>query len=298
MLEFTKLILGDIHKIKPFFSYSKNMICDNTVGGAFMWRDYFETEYAICNDTIIFKAKINYHNDVTAFSLPFGEDFHGSIGKIVEYCHHYKHQIVFYNASVESLRGLSEILGKNQFCKYEDWSDYLYFADDLITLKGRKYHGQRNHINYFKRNYPNYSFEEINKDNITEVIEFFQKLHSNFNKSTDILSEEYVKTVEVLENFDSYCLLGGLLKANDSIIAFSLGEILSNTLFVHIEKADVYYRGAYQVINNDFVKHFANDNIKFINRAEDNGDEGLRTAKLSYHPCKMLDKYIVFFPMD
>ena len=61
----------------------------------------------------------------------------------------------------------------------------------------------------------------------------------------------------------------------------------------HIEKADIKFRGAYQMINNEFANHFCPDSVKFVNRAEDNGDEGLRGAKKAYHPCGMLNKYIV-----
>jgi hypothetical protein len=62
---------------------------------------------------------------------------------------------------------------------------------------------------------------------------------------------------------------------------------------VHIEKADMQYRGAYQVINNEFAKCFALDGIEYINREEDDGDAGLRISKNSYHPCEVVDKYIL-----
>jgi hypothetical protein len=109
----------------------------------------------------------------------------------------------------------------------------------------------------------------------------------------DVYNEEYLKTIEVLENYDVYRAIGGLLRVNGEVIAFSIGEILNRVLFVHIEKADISYRGAYQVINNEFAKHFCTDDILFINREEDVGDEGLRTSKKSYHPRGLLNKYIV-----
>ena len=54
MLHFSKLTLDDIDKLKPYFAYSSNQTCDNTVGGTFMWRDFFSTEYALFNGMLIF----------------------------------------------------------------------------------------------------------------------------------------------------------------------------------------------------------------------------------------------------
>ena len=292
MLEFTKLTLDDIDIIKPFLSHSKSMICDNTVGGAFMWRDYFEVEYAISEETLYFKAKVKYHNNVTAFSSPLDGNFRDGVDKIVEYCKTHNLPIIFFNVTGYELEVFHEIFGDFKSKYYEDWSDYLYTASNLTTLSGRKFSGQRNHINYFKSNY-NYSFEEINKSNINEVVEFFKSHNSKTNKSTDILSEEYQKTLEVFDNYDTYGMLGGLLRVNGSIIAVTFGEIINHVLFVHIEKADISYRGAYQVMNNEFAKHFCLEDTMFINRAEDNGDEGLKKAKQAYHPCALLNKHIV-----
>ena len=292
MLEFTKLTLADIRKIRPYFPYSKNKICDNTVGSAFMWRDYFEVEYAEHNDTVIFKAVVKYHNSITAFSPPLGKDYRGSIEAVVEYCRHHGLETVFYNATEDDLTLLGAIFNEFQAIKYEDWSDYLYRAADLVTLAGRKFSGQRNHINYFKKAFEGYAFEEITNDNIADVIEFYDKLTSRLSKDSNVYSEEQAKTVETLVNFSSYGLLGGMIRVNGSIVAFSLGEIVNNVLFIHVEKADTQYRGAYQVINNEFAKHFCSDGVEFINREEDVGDEGLRTSKKSYHPYRILDKHI------
>ena len=292
MLEFTKLILKDIDIIRPYFTFSKNMICDNSVGSAFMWRDYFEVEYAEYNDTIIFKAVVKYHDDIIAFSPPLGKDYDGSINKIVEYCHHNGLQIAFFNATEEDVKLLKTRFGDCKLFNYEDWSDYLYKAEDLTTLSGRKFSGKRNHINSFTKTYCGYSFEEIVDSNIGHVIDFYNNLDSGPDKGTSVYDEEHSKTLEALENFGAYGLLGGFLKVDDSIIAFSLGEIINNVLFVHVEKADIQYRGVYQVINNEFAKHFCSAGIDFINREEDIGDEGLRFSKKSYHPHRLIDKYI------
>ena len=77
----------------------------------------------------------------------------------------------------------------------------------------------------------------------------------------------------------------------DYVAGFSLGEIVGDTLFTHIEKADRDYEGCYQMLVAQFAQHFVRDGVHFINREDDTGDEGLRKAKQSYYPDILLRKF-------
>ena len=293
MLEFHKLKLDDIEKVRSYFNYSVNRICDNTVGGAFMWRDYFSVEYAVYNNTVIYMAKIKYHSNITAFSLPLGDDPLGSIDKIVEYCTLNSLPVAFCTVTEEDIKILEKRFKHFELYKETNWSDYIYKAADLTSLSGRRYSGQRNHINNFKKIYDTYAFEEITNENLDQVRDFYTGLSSGITFTSEIAVEEHKMTVEVLNNFNTYNLPGGLIRANGDIAAFSIGEINGNVLFIHIEKADTSYRGAYQMINREFAGHYTVEGIEYINREEDVGDEGLRISKLSYHPHEVVDKYIL-----
>ena len=96
-------------------------------------------------------------------------------------------------------------------------------------------------------------------------------------------------------NMDYLNLKGGVLKADNRIVGITIGEQLnSDTFVVHIEKALADVQGAYPMICNQFAKANAAE-LKYINREEDLGLEGLRKSKLSYKPAFMVDKYTVYF---
>ena len=299
MLEFSQLTLSDIDKLRPFILRENSNICDYTVGGLFIWRDYFSTEYAICDDAVIFKSKDTY-NDVnvnhvtTMFSLPIGKNLHCCIEEVVRYCYFNDLPIAFNAVTDESLEPLRSTFEKHELYSDESWSDYIYRSVDLVKLEGRKYSNKRNHVNQFKRAYENYAYEEIKNENLPQIRDFYEELCSetDFSAKTAMEQEDHNKTVEVLEKFDVYGLFGGLLRVGGSVVAFSIGEVKNDTLFVHIEKADMRYKGVYQMMNNEFARHFATEGVEFINREEDGGDIGLRASKQSYHPYELAKKYV------
>jgi len=295
MIDFKKLKLNDIERTRDYFQFSTNRTCDNTVGGTFMWRDYFNAEFAEFDNTLTFKVNIRYHGGVTAFTLPLGKDISNSIKAIEEYCIFSKIPLVFCTVTKEEIRIIKSMYRYRNVMLFQEsnWSDYLYKASDITSLAGRKYSGQRNHMNFFKKTYDNYSFEEISERNISEVNEFYEYFSQKTTKESEYFVEEQVKTFEVLDNYNTYGLIGGLVRVNGKVSAFSVGEICNDVLHIHIEKADIKYRGLYQIINNEFAGHYANNEVEFINREEDVGDDGLRISKESYHPCEIIDKYIV-----
>jgi hypothetical protein len=74
-----------------------------------------------------------------------------------------------------------------------------------------------------------------------------------------------------------------------------MGEPLNaNMTVIHIEKGSQErdYRGIYSLINNMLLEIEWAD-FKYVNREQDTGEEGLRRAKMSYHPEFMVDKFVL-----
>jgi len=105
---------------------------------------------------------------------------------------------------------------------------------------------------------------------------------------------ERYANMELLRNFRVLGCKGALIKVDGSFKAFTAGEMLnSDTAVIHIEKADTKIEGLYTLINQQFCEKEWKDAV-YINREQDLGLEGMRKAKLSYNPVRMVDKYTVY----
>ncbi len=176
-----------------------------------------------------------------------------------------------------------------------DYFDYIYNSSDLIDLAGKKYQPKRNHISFFLRN-NNWSYERITRDNIPECLamsrDWLQKSHSEFK---DDLETELMIIKRVFDNYEALGYVGGLLRCDGKVIAYTMGERMNGEVFcVHFEKAYADIRGAYPMINQQFVKNELSE-YKYIDREDDVGSENLRKAKLSYYPALLPDKYEAVF---
>ena len=291
MLRFVKLTLDDIEALRPYFSENECRINDCTIGGTFIWRDYHQTEYAIDDDgTLFFKVAF----PEPALTPPRGiEPNKESYERIIEYCDANNFPPRIFSVSEQVLHGIIELFPESIVRTNRDTCDYLYKSSDLANLAGRKYSGQRNHINRFIREHPKWSFEPLTEELLPDVKAFYQKFAKENIKDAFTYNEGNLKSEEVLDNFALYGQYGGVLYVRDVIVGASFGEVVGDTLFVHNEKADVAYHGSYPMLVNQYAKMYVTDGIDYINREEDDGVEGLRTSKLSYHPYALLDKYTI-----
>jgi hypothetical protein len=296
MLTFDPITADNICKTAEYFKYKISRTSDYTLGAMYMWRDFYQSGFTIYDDMILYKVKFLNR---TSFTFPVGG---GSLPKAIEaireYCKSNDIPMWFCTVPEEAVATLVNDFGGTQPCtSNRDWADYLYHADDLADMAGRKYSGQRNHINKFKKLYPNYTYQRITSENIPRVIDFLKDYEKNHGKEASLAQEELNRTLELIPYMEKFKLPGAFLEVDGVIVAISIGEIIKDTLYCHIEKANRDYPGSYQMI----VKEFSSDmrssfGIQYINREEDVGDLGLRTSKLSYHPTALLDKFCVLIP--
>lgn len=197
------------------------------------------------------------------------------------------------------------LLGQDYTYKHSnDYDEYLYSPEDLITLKGKKYHGKRNHINNFIKLYsPSEdgkccfrSYEKSDYDKVMALIAGWDEKKEFNEESFDEMKYDEFRVIEMgLGMIYSGCgrCFADVVEYDGRIIGFSFGEITpSNVGIVHIEKGDINFEGIFPFINQKFAeKHFAG--VRFINRQEDMGLEGLRKSKQSYYPVAFCKKNVV-----
>lgn len=290
MLDFQKLTLSQIPLMKEYFSQTQGRICDQSLGGAVMWRKSFATEFALKDDILFLRSKISPSQ--SAFTVPLG-NLEKGIALLQEHCADSGEELVFCSVCEEDKDRLLALLPEYSATATRDWFDYLYLIEPLATLQGKKLSGQRNHRNFFLKNHTDWAFEEITEENIEQIRSFYEWYSDTVQKDSSYFQDEKKAVLEVLDHQKEYGFFGGAIRCEGKICAFSFGEIIGDTLFVHIEKADRDLRGAYQMMVSKMAEHHLQKGILYVNREEDVGDPGLRFAKESYHPHKLLAKYIV-----
>lgn len=183
-----------------------------------------------------------------------------------------------------------EFPGKFTFKEKSNF-DYIYEREALATLKGKKLAAKRNHINSFEAEHQ-WEVRPIDESNLQEVIEFNDWwCRENNCAAEDSLAWEGCAVRRGLKHFKELGFHGRALYADGKLCAFSYGEPLGKDGFcIHAEKADAALRGAYPMINREFVRSLP-ESVSWVNREDDAGDEGLKKAKMSYRPIEFLKKY-------
>jgi len=295
MINFKKIELIDKEWMDPLIGAADMSGCHQNFTNIFAWSEIYNHRVAQVNDFLVVKVGIN--NEEQQYFYPAGS---GDIKNIFETMKQDAtecgHEFVLCGVSPENIEVIDSLYpGKFEYQETRDGSDYVYLLDELETLGGKKFQAKRNHINRFKES-NNWKFELITLENLAECWEMNKEwcIIHGCNEDSELFKEKCAVR-RCFENYTVLGLEGGLIRIDGRIIAFTMGEKLnSDTYDTHIEKAFSDIRGGYQMINREFAAYIKENHpeIIYVNREEDMGYEGLRKAKLSYHPTKMDEKYL------
>ncbi|MCP4216244.1 MAG: DUF2156 domain-containing protein, partial [bacterium] len=175
----------------------------------------------------------------------------------------------------------------------EHW-DYLYNVAELTHLKGNRFHKKKNLANQFVKKYA-YEYQPLQSGTIGMARDMQEDwCEWRDCEALDSLAAENRAIAKVLENWEKIVgVIGGTLTVDGKMAAYTIAEALSeDAIVIHFEKGNPDFKGVYQAINKMFLEHAASQ-YEIVNREQDLGDEGLRKAKLSYHPVGFVKKYSI-----
>lgn len=292
-IQFKKPELDDKETLDYYFKKYPSRSCEKTFVNTYLWARFYHVEFAVIESTLVFKSE-TYG---LSFSYPIGEP--ENIKRALDFLKKYTVEkgvpFVLYHVTEAQFAQLEDWYPERFEIEYNrDLADYVYESEKLATLAGKKLHAKRNHINKFKEIYPDWKYEKLTKENAEECFQMSLKWRGeNILEDDEDKAAEMCVTQNSLRLLEELELVGGVLRVNGEVVAFTIGEPISDDTFVvHIEKAYGNMQGAYPMINQQFVQHECMD-YKYINREEDTGAEGLRKAKLSYRPVFLIEKGVV-----
>ncbi|MBR1762824.1 MAG: DUF2156 domain-containing protein [Eubacterium sp.] len=296
MLSFKRPELTDKEWVDSCLLHANSMNCEYTFGNVFCWVDSYSIE--ICHYKNFFICRWGNPPEI-AYSVPLGEgNFSEAVEEIINDAKSLGAIPRIYGVTEGYLLMLQEaFFGKFNYNYDSGINDYIYSVSKMESLNGKKYHGKRNHISNFKKNYPDWQYENISKDNIADCINMHEEwLKENESEDDEDFVEEFEAVKKAFNYFDELGFKGGLIRVGSRVVAYCIGEAQMNgrCFVTHFEKAFASVNGAYPIINQEFTKNCLSS-FEYVNREEDLGLEGLRKAKQSYHPEILLEKCVAVY---
>jgi len=303
MLKFEPINLEKQDLYNEYFKVTPEQSADYTFINLFGLKDIYRLEWAFSDDLVWIRQRSPY----TLYWAPVGDWNKYDFSKNFP-C----------DISGESILRVPKTLalmweGENtmKITELRDEWEYVYDLNDLLELKGNKFHKKKNLFNRFIKN--DYVYKNIDTSIIPDILKFEEKWEK---REKEIQNEEYDESIEafeknkiathevraeadvmmihsLLDNWDNIKdIKGGVLLIDNQIVAYCVAcASMRDTLVIHSERGDKEYKGSYQAINKLFLMHNKDDAYKYVNREQDTGDIGLRRAKMSYNPIYFIEKY-------
>lgn len=281
--DFKPVGLEDQKLIMSYLDHEPSGVCEMSFANIFIWKDSEHPRWMLLNDNLCVLVEPDF--EPPYFLPPVGG---GRVPETIATC--LRHAPRLSRVPEEFV----ERFGAG-FRVEEDPGnfDYIYRIEDLAELKGKKYDGKRNRIKKFESSF-RHEYLPLTRKDAPECVRLLQSWFEEKRNGDPYMKAEKVAIVQALASFELLDLKGGIVKVDGRIEAFTFGMRLSEEMAViPIEIANPAFPGLAQWINREFVR-WEWSTFKFINREQDMGVEGLRKAKLSYQPARLVKKYNIY----
>ena len=299
-ITFNNFTVFDHMRLQKYSDLRPLYISERQFINQYIWQDYYNTKYYSDEKYLIY---VTNRDDLLVPMVPFCkvEDIPNIFQEIKDHWNKELNMalnmILIDKAFLETLKTIPNFEDEFEIIDDRDSYDYIYDVEELINLRGKRFHKKRNHLNRFLKNYEGrYKYKTIDCNNMDEISAFHQRWLDNrgYEDIQDTIESEDNGVRKVFRDCTSLDCRFGAVYVDDVLEAFTIGTYAPDIecAFIHTEKANTKIRGLYNFINQQFLIHEFPD-AKIVNREDDLGQEGLRRAKTSYRPIRLEEKYMI-----
>ena len=291
MLTFRNVTQRDLSRLRRYYAGCEYRLCEYSSLVKLMWREHLHPQYTEAAGCLIVRNCIDgkYCFD---YPVPGPEgDVDAALTAIEDECVRAGMPLSISVVPAQAAEKLLRRYPLFRLTNLRSWCDYLYEADNLRDFPGRHYSGQRNHINKFRRLYPDAVFRPLGKEDTALIEQFWQDYGEVFTKTSPKAARELRLAQRMLRLIDRPYYYAGGMELDGKLLSLAMAERCGDTLHIHIEKALYGYEGVYPTTVQAFARCFAVDGVRYLNREDDAGDQGLRTSKMQYLPSVLGEKY-------
>lgn len=292
MIEFHEPTLADRAWMQPILYGANRPGADYTFNNMYFWSEYY-------GRVGLAAGLLTQHKRYRGFDSYIypagGGDLRAALEEIFLDAHTRGGKLRLRGLTADTRAQLESFYpGRFRFTSYRDAFDYIYTVEELAELHGKKLQAKRNHCNRFCAEYPNWYTQPLGPDNLALCRQLLDAWYDAHPGSEPLMVERRA-LARALESYHALQMDGLLLFDGERLVAFSMGTRMNEQYFdVNFEKAFAEIDGAYAMINREFSRMVAQryPDVRYLNREDDMGLDGLRKAKESYHPTLLLEKFI------
>ena len=292
MISFERMDLHDKKAYDRMLMNCGERGCEYSFANKFLWG---RQKAAFLGDTLVFFSQFDRRS---IYPFPIGSgDLKPALDVLIEDAHERGIPCYLSGMTKDDCDLLEQLYpGRFRFHIDRDSFDYIYSIDDLADLKGRKFQKKRNHLNRFLEEHPDFQVLPLDEDTRVAAFCMLQQWYAH-RQELDPTMDFHLEKLALERAFAFQIPLemeGIVIMENQRVLAFAMGSRLSpDTFDIHFEKGLEDVQGAYNIINREFARYLREKypEVKWLTREDDLGLEGLRAAKLSYNPDRLLEKY-------
>lgn len=295
-LEFRPIALEDRQHVETILREAGSMSCQHSFPNLWCLKEKYKTQLCIREQVLYIRQSRRRGDGGAAYFAPLGRQAGCGSIRAVERCAEKEGGGFYLFGITDDLRGWVEpcLSGRYHLEADRDWYEYLYEADCLRSLSGSGLAHRRRDVCAFWRQYSGRAeTESIGRGNLEEVMDFqrrWQRENLHRNQAPGQLEGEHRSILNGLEYFEELGLRGVVIRIDGRIAGYGYGADLGGSTFdIIVQKADYGYRGCNQALLRELAA--CRPEAEYINYEEDIGLAGLRRAKLSYKPERLLPKY-------